>query len=429
MKAIQDGVIQRVSPSMLTTFDSTSAFGCARRGYFKYVLGIKEPTTDAMTVGTHLHAMNEEYLRSGKMLLGTEEQTAWFRAGQKFLDGLRSGFLPEYAVVGVEQPMPEGFTVEGVPVSEMSKCDVVTEAGIIDWKTTSSIEKYGKTPGALAQDVQMLIYAQAFHPDAQEVSLTHGQYQTKGKPLFFESTVKLSRKELDANYGRVIKPLVATVRDVAQQKEAKAVPPNRNACRLCPHKAICPADKENPLMSIFNKFRTPAAPVAPAPILPPDAPKSDPALAAKPVEGFEAVPPPRKMTFVDVLPEPAPTAPATPVAKAEAAPPPAPAPAVEEPKKRAGRPPGSKNKPKDEVITYTPEKFPTEKAAEAYYFEFESVTVNYGVTMNMGDFNSVRIDVSMSARHGGDADAAYTKVMDAVKAKVEAEMVLLKQVK
>ncbi len=43
----------------------------------------------------------------------------------------------------------------------------------------------------------------------------------------------------------------------------------------------------------------------------------------------------------------------------------------------------------------------------------------------MGSFNSVRIDVSMTAKHTGDPDAAFQVVMDKVKEKVEAEMTKL----
>jgi hypothetical protein len=66
---------------MISAFDGDSRYGCERRGWFKYVLGKKEPTTPEMTRGTHLHAMNEEYLKTGRILLGTPEQTAWFGGG------------------------------------------------------------------------------------------------------------------------------------------------------------------------------------------------------------------------------------------------------------------------------------------------------------------------------------------------------------
>lgn len=463
--SVKDGRIHRISPSMINAFDASSRYGCERRGFFKYVLGKKEPTTPEMTRGTHLHAMNEEYLKTGKLLLGTPEQTAWFKAGLNELETLRTGLLPEYAIVGVELPMPEGFAVEGIPVSEMSKCDVVTESGIIDWKTTGSIEKNAKTPGQLAKDVQLLIYAKAFHPNAPHVKLTHGYYQVDHPVHFKPISVELSRQELDDNYGHVIIPRVERMKQVVQATNAIDVQPNRDACRRCPHSSYCPPDKENPIMGIFAGMKKPqpapaegikpvvkdGVPTIPfTAILPPDAPKSDPALAAKPVEGFTAVPPPRKHAIVDVPPTEKPTAPETPAAKAEA---PAPAPTppppgIEAPKRGRGRPPGAKNKPKspeatenseskDEVLTYDPAKVDSDAIKRANlakfnsdtmtHTQFESVTVNYGLTMNLGNFNSVRIDCSMSAKFQGSPDAAFQTVLDKVKAQVEAEIQKVQQ--
>ena len=399
--AIQDGKLIQLSPSMLNSFDASSAFGCERRGWFKYVKGIKEPQSASQAGGQHLHAMNEEYLKTGKLLLGTAEQTAWFKAGQWYLDTLRAlqgGYQGGSEVksfrYAVEQPLPAGFAVAGVPVSPMSKCDVVTETGIIDWKTTSDIEKYGKTPGELATDVQMLIYGKALHPEAESVTLAHGQYQTKGRARFNLASVELTRKELDTNYERVILPLVERVKSVAGENDVNNVEANRNACRFCPHQSICPSEKASTLMSIFAKLKQQQSA---APILPPDAPASKPELAAKPVENFSPVPPPKSTPTS----EPSPSADLA----AEA---PKPTPAPEPEKKRGpGRPPGSKNK--------------ATIAAPTMEVQFESVSVNYGLTLNLGNFSSCRFDVTMGAR-GSDPEATYAAVMERVRAKVSEEI-------
>jgi hypothetical protein len=423
-----------------------------------------------MSRGTHLHAKNEEYLKTGKLLLGTPEQTAWFNAGRHFLDVLRTGFLPENAVVGLEAPLPSDFTVYGVKVSERSRCDVVTEAGIIDWKTTSDIEKYGKTPGQIAKDTQMLIYAKAFHPTAEVVTLTHGQYQTKGRVKFHASSVELTRNDLDTNYERVINPLVEKVKAVAAVTDVNEVTPNRNACRTCPHSAVCPTEKASIIMSIFDRLKKSqlqaAAVSAPAEkttfvavdgsILPPDAPPSKPELAAKPVEGFSPVPPPRrevKNLIVDAAPSPSADlahdvhdgVKTTLVGRVEAEkvivtderreP-------VTEPEKKRGpgRPPGAKNKPKDNPIGPSDGEVREQERKQAEISRaaaklaemdlarrvfdpivFESVTVNYGLTLNLGNFNSVRFDVAMSAK-GTNPDATYDAVMARVRAKVTEEI-------
>lgn len=411
MKPIENGIVQVISPSMLDAFDSSTAFGCERRGWFKYVAGIKEPQSDNMMLGEQLHSTIEKMLTGQPVGEVPSLVETLVKQSASWIAGI------EKRIVGVEQPMPEGFTVRGIPVSPRSRCDAVTdEPSIIDWKTTSDIEKYGKTPGQLAKNTQMLIYARAFHPDAEKVILRHGQFQTKGKPLFRVSEVTLDRKTLDSNFESITIPLVEKIRQVARETEARAVAANRNACRTCPHRGICPADKENPLMSIFAKFKqqTPANPAA-QPITPPDAPKSDPTLAAKPIEGFQK--PATKHQFVDAME----AAPVAPVVEA-----PAPAPVVEE-KRRPGRPPGSKNKPK--VATPAPiSPAVTTGGAEilepSNEIQFESVTVSYGLTLKLGDGKSyefVRLDCSMTAK-GPDADATYEAVLEKVKANVSAEV-------
>lgn len=426
MKPIENGIVQVISPSMLDSFDASTPFGCERRGWYKYVAGIKEPQSDNMVLGEQLHSTLEKMLTGQSVGEVPSLVETLVKQSASWIAGI------EKRIVGVEQPMPEGFTVQGIPVSPRSRCDAVTdEPSIIDWKTTSDIEKYGKTPGQLARNTQMLIYARAFHPTAEKVILRHGQFQTKGKPLFRVSEVTLDRKTLDSNFESITIPLVERIQQVARETEARAVAANRNACRMCPHRGICPADKENPLMSIFAKFKqqTPANPAA-QPITPPDAPKSDPALAAKPVEGFQK--PATKHQFVEVLE-------AAPVAPVVEAPAPAPAPVVEE-KRRPGRPPGSRNKPK--VTTPAPiSPTVTTGGADiilackdpdpASEIQFESVTVSYGLTLKLGDGKSyefVRLDCSMTAK-GPDADATYEAVLARVKAKVEEEVTKLASAK
>jgi chemotaxis protein histidine kinase CheA len=482
MKSIESGVIRKLSPSMMDCFDDTTPFGCQRRFVFRYVYGYKEPMNETLGDGVALHEMNKVYLQDNKLLISVQKYTDWFNAGKSYLDSIRP------RIVAVEADVR--MLVAGIPIHEMSKCDVVMNDGIIDWKTTSSISKWGKTPGQLAKNNQLVIYAKAFHPDLDKIVLVHGQYQTKDKVLFKTATVEVSREELDAHYEKVILPLVDRMKEVAKtgatEAELKAVKPNRNACRLntknaCPHAALCPPDKENALMNLFNKYKAPGTESAPPPaaqtpsgpaVLPPDAPKSDPALAAKPVEGFSPVPPPkteeekakRRMLIVDVAPTPAstPAAPAAEPVDAEEAAALAALAAIKEKKAKAaeaakkaaeeaaalaakkaeeqknaapattegaaeteaekkargpGRPPGRKNN-----------RTLAEEAGEG--IGSGSVRVAYGVTMGIGgpkSFEFVRIDVEFSEKHAaGEAEATYERVLDKAKACIEAEMLKVK---
>lgn len=468
-RSVVDGKLMALSPSLMTKFDSSSKYDCERRGYFVYVLGKKEPANFKMTRGTYLASMQEEYLKSlgTKLLIGTDEQTRWFGKLRTHLDKhIASG-----RVVGVEATMPSDFRIAGVPISSMSRADIVLDGPpeIEDLKTTGNIEKNGKTEAQVKKDIQLHTYRKAFFPDADEVRLTLNYLQVEGALVLRPVSVSVSKVELDRHFETVIVPLVERIKSVVAEKDVKKVTADRRKCWNCPHRSYCPPDKENPLMNIFEKFAkkpasaTAAAPAAgttpaPAAILPKDAPRSDPAKAAAPVAGFQAVPPPkteaekaarRKMTIVDVPATPASgqvagvnytrpegledeewaamlekrekkalealaakeaeekqaakEAQEAAVREQEAADNAADNASTEEKKNKGGRPPGAKNKPKLDGE--------------------ETTEVSYGVTINVGDFNSVRIDVRRSKRHGADqADEVYQSLLDEVKEKVQAEM-------
>lgn len=452
-RSVIDGKLMALSPTLLTKFDSSSKYDCERRGWFVYVLGKKEPTNFKMTRGVHLASMQEEYLKSGgkKLLLGTDEQTRWFGKLRPHLDKhITSG-----RVIGAEAVMPENFRIAGVPVSAMSRADVVLHnpAEIEDLKTTGSIEKNAKTEAQVRKDTQLHIYRKAFFPDHESVQLTLNYLQVEGALVLRPVSVQVSKAALDQHFDSVIVPLVERIKSVVAEKDVKKVTADRRKCWKCPHRSYCPPDKENPLMNIFEKFgKKPAAPGTTTPaaaILPKDAPKSDPAKAAKPVPGFQAVPPPkseaekaaRKLNIVDVdsqgnkvefnttRPEgldddewkemlekrrkKALAAAEEKIAaeKAAAAKAAAEADATgqetegeEKPKGKGGRPPGAKNKPKLDGE--------------------ETTEVSYGVTMNLGiDVGAVRIDVRRSKRHSAEqADEVYAALLDEVKQAVEIEM-------
>lgn len=434
--------LEKISPTLIDTFDEATPFGCQRRGWFKYVLKNPEPQNESMAFGEALHAANENFLRAGaEPLVGDVQLSRLFHEGRPWLIKhlKHSGNLSKQApwVLGVEAPMPEGWSFLGYQVSPRSKCDVVVGGGdvpaIIDWKTTSDIRKYAKTPGQLAKSTQMAMYADAFHRGALDaggkVRLVHGYYQTK-KTLRFEPVeVEIDKVSLDNLLQETIKPLLATIETVYRAPAAREVKPNRAACRLCPHKAICPADKENAIMGIFDKYKSNAAAVTP-----PDAPASNPAIAAKPVDTVPSDSAPvvdavkgHRLNVVDVPAAlPAPQAETAAEKKARLVREMAEAEAQEareaaeakraaeeaakalEPRRGRGRPPGAKNKVKD-----------TEERADGV--TFTKTTINFGVTMNLGNFNSVRIEAQHTVEyHDGDAQAAFETALRLAQEQVEA---------
>lgn len=384
-KSVQDGKLIKVSASLVSAFDYSSPFGCERRGWFRYVAGKEEPTTGATALGIALHKANEVFLTEGNEPEDFTEAKPLFEAGKKEVARLKP------LVQGIELKVTG--EVAGVPLT--GYCDLVTnEPGIVDWKTTSSISRYGKSEEDLKTDVQMICYAKFLHPTAETVHLMHGQYQTKGAAKFKKVSAVVTKKDIDKVFVESIIPRVERIKEVVAVDEVRKLKrAEESKCRRCPHVTYCPNNASEAIMSMFNKYakeketiltpeitapdRPKAVEKAPAPapqILPPDAPASKPELAADPL----------------------------PVEKPEVF-------------KKRGRPTGGAKAAKAEepaaVVVTPPEVKSTEPVVG------ESVTVSYGLTMNLGAFNSARFDVSLTVR-SKDLEAAYAKALADVKAKV-----------
>lgn len=367
--SVKDGKLIKASPSLINSFDPSTPFGCERRGWFKYVAGKKEPTTGNQSLGVELHRLNEEFLLGREIKSEIPEALELFKLGHMTLRELRA-FHRE--AIQVEHPV--NAMLAGVDIS--GYCDFSAGGVIYDWKTTSNIKKYGKKPEELKKDTQMLIYARAIFPQRGVIALAHGQYQTKGKPEFKVARTLVTKGEVDREIDTVIIPKLERIKAVVAESDVTKLDRNAKACGLCPHKNYCPTKASQTIMSIFNKYSKPAPQQAAVPeILPPDAPKSDPALAAEPSFILEEANP-------RVL-------------------------------KKRGRPLGSGKKFSD---TPSPDVV------------FESVTVNYGVTVNLGNHNFTKIDVGMTAR-SSDSEAAYAEVLTKVKQKVVEELAIIEGLK
>lgn len=377
-------ILKRLSASSINTFDSSTAFGCERKWWFKYVEGLKEKTTGNQALGTELHGLIEKYLQDGRPVEPVGQAYELFYSGLDIIEN-----VSKRKILGLEKAL-SGYVLEGVPVT--GYVDVITSDGIVDWKTTSSIAKYGKKAEDLRHDTQMVIYAHACHPTLETVKLAHGQFQTTGKPLAVLAEIEVTRKELDSHRDNVIIPLVRKMKLVAQEAKASEVTPDRSKCFLCSFKTNCPSESDN-IMSFFKASTNPPAPTTAAQtvelleksieltkpialVAPPDAPESDPELAAKPIEGFE--------------------------------------------KKPRGRPKGSKNKEvsvQDEMAINDAIHAMREVPS---LVTVRSVTVSKGVTLNLGNFNSVRFDVSLTGE-GDDFEKTFSKLTSLIQTKLDEE--------
>lgn len=370
--SVKDGKLIKASPSLINSFDPSTPFGCERRGWFKYVAGKEEPSTGNQALGIELHRLNEEFLLGREVKSEIPEALILFELGRAKLVELKSGDSSFHVEHAIETELA------GVRVSGF--CDFSAPGLVIDWKTTSDIRKYGKKAEELLGDTQMLIYAHSLSTRSEEVSLAHGQYQTRGTPRFNFVEALISKDELDEKIELVIVPKIERIKTLVAESDVTKIDRNTKTCGMCPHRGYCPTKGSEAIMSIFNKYSKSSQQTAIPQILPPDAPASDPQLASDPPPSASNSPP---------------SAPSSP-------------PSAEAPKKR-GRPLGSGKKfsdtPNSDVV-------------------FEAVTVSYGVTVNLGDYSSARVDVSMTAR-SADSEAAYAEVLTKVKQKVTEEVAVI----
>lgn len=416
--SITDGKLTRVSSSSINKFDAAHPFGCPRRWWFNYVAKLEERATPNQELGVEVHKHIETFLTIGPNDVPMSDKAAALLGKSYFyLEGL----------IGKAEYVEEPFTTTLAGVLATGFVDVVTKTGIIDWKTSSNVKKYSKTEEELRTDTQMLIYARAFHSNLPEVTLTHGNFDTN-KLEFSTTSVSVSSGEIQNRIANYVEPLVDEMKAVAFAKTAEEVAGCPEKCRRCPFQLKCAAIGVKKLMSLFTKEveseelpeRTPAREMfsgrtpgnmfsglpigdklaaelarakaprhkvgdSPASILPPDAPKSDPKLAADPI-------------------------------------------APDAPKKR-GRP----KKMQIEADLHVDIKTPTipEKAV-LKEFAFETLSLSRGATVGLPNYSSVKIDVSASVRFEGDEEEAFRRLEAFVTKRVEeesAKLLALKETK
>ncbi len=442
-----DGKLLSSSASAITTFDSTTPFGCERKSWFEVRAGLKGAPTKSLEMGDLIHKQIEHYLKTGQDALGKEA-----RAGKEIIDEI----VKKYPVFQIEQWI-ESFEIEGVKLR--GKIDFIGRQvggaaikSIVDWKTSSDIQKWGKTSSMLRKDTQMLIYRAAAEAEGcdETLEMQHvyfGTVKRESEPV----RTTINRQQLADGIGDITSKL-SRMKSVMQITDSEEVTPDRSKCKSCPFVTHCPDKGTFSFMSsLTDRFKksapvadpsptpilgmnTPsipdATPTAPQPsriveetlsqepsrrlyqvmemvkegkitqeqgnhlldlppiqgennslrmpsVLPPDAPKSKPELAALPVEGFSPIPAPQAPREMSAPPVPTP-------------------PVVEAPKR--GRP---KKLQVDTEAPTPPMAAPV--AVVAADFEVTEVTVMVGATVKSipNDpkcFEFIKVDVSLKAQ-------------------------------
>lgn len=430
----------KLSASSIDAFDSDTTWGCNRSWWLKYIAGEKTPPSDSMQLGTYLHELVEADLMGGSLVPpppdndfsdpGEPEeegrvQTALrkqaygiYTHGAFMVDRIRS------RVRNIEASVDA--ILEGLPLVGYS--DVVLHDGILDWKTSSDISRYAKTPAQLARNTQLLLYARFFHPVTPKLYLAHGYFQTKGRRAEIVET-HISQQQMRDRVDGYVVDVVKKMKVAAQATSHLELEPQWDKCSRCFFRTRCPKDP-TAVSNFFKNLVSKQA--APAPAAAPQA-----APAAPPSQTARTIIVPPDAAPANALPPPRPGVPAATAAQAAAAPPPA-----EQPKRGPGRPPGSKTKPRMLVVGPDSEPAPAVTAPAvgveparlqplgdnpaaqvaqrgATIVQVTEVAIGEKVHINLGNYNSAETWVEMKAQVSGDVKSATAMLLAQVRAQLE----------
>ncbi len=384
-------MIDHISPTQIESFDSSTTWGCPRKWWFDRRMP-RPPADKNLMLGTAVHSTLEDFLKGGPQG-GLHEVVIQAPGALEFLLGLRK------RIKVIEKKIEPGeLLLAGVPVAGRIDWVAGSPDEVGDHKTTSSIARYAKTSGQLRESTQMNIYAATI--DVHDLKITQDFYQTKGAKKFEAvscTTTKPFIRERICKIESVVEAMVQA--DKANKPED--VIPDETKCNIgfgCPHRNYCPRSGDINMASLLDMFKvipptqaetalidyqkpesTPqpvvgTPPQVPVGALPPDAPKSDPALASA---GPKVE---RKLVVSDDEPVNTDTE-----------------------KPRRGRPPGAGNKPKPMEVIIPPYVPATPQSGP---IQIERITLRHGAKIGRPNFSSATVEVEMTALVTGGLEAA-----------------------
>jgi hypothetical protein len=335
--------INYLSVSQLKTAAPWVEGGCLRKWYLKKVKGLEEPQRGSQELGKQVHAELEHYMLTGEDVLGPIARAALpYLPPPKLMLGCEVSITESNKPITGAKLLTDGIPLVGFVDRVDDKLAPGTEGpfvSVVDYKTSSNPEKWAASPEDLsttetAAGIQMVGYAVALSNDLgqlrepQGVFLEHLYLHTK--PTKADIAAKRDAKQVvgsitpakaRAEWAKRIDPLAARLRQVAKAKTLDEVEPSWESCGAyggCHFHGTClmneakakpkPEVKHMSLKELLASRRNSSAPLQPsiavepqiAPnvtvvttgvaadaaeptpvIVPPDAPKSDPAKAAE----------------------------------------------------------------------------------------------------------------------------------------------------
>lgn len=220
-KAVQEGKINHVSATQISTFVS-----CSRAWFYDKVAGLTPPQTAAQSAGDTIHQQSEAYF-------GPDRKPITHPALLKALAELPQ---PGDSLLA-EHPHDYALNMQAAEVEVKGRIDLLHLAApgvvnIIDHKTksASSFKRFCKTEEQLATDLQMTIYgAYTVHKyAARDLTFTHVNLNRDSDKYKIISARRTAEEVLDAYEHLVVSP-VREMKQVAQLTSVETLPTLENA--------------------------------------------------------------------------------------------------------------------------------------------------------------------------------------------------------
>lgn len=269
-------LVRFLSVSALEKADMSTHQGCLRRWWYRYIMGLKEPDTDATRRGNKLHKELARYLVG---MDGAAQLSAQIVRGLHQIEKpgpdlfVEHPMIPKNPATGKKDLALAKLYVSGIPVE--GAIDLMHERGtnigttdigeaydppgtvtVKDWKFPGGTQ-YSKTGNELPRQIQMAGYATyvfTVAPSTELIRISHGIMPVKGRPI---TPTKLVRREDVAPTWEHAGGVARSIAHAARETNPDRVEANTRACnafnKRCIHATYCTAAMHNSLASIIGQ--------------------------------------------------------------------------------------------------------------------------------------------------------------------------------
>jgi CRISPR/Cas system-associated exonuclease Cas4 (RecB family) len=249
----------KVSPTSLSSFDVDTAFGCKRKWWFKYVMGLREPQSPGAVKGDKVHKVLEA------LLTRPVEDTQEFDREALYIATSAGEYIEQMRKDGdwhIEVSLEEKKLLPGCVL--VGRIDALHSRSktIRDWKTMKSLQ-YAKPSMMLDQDLQMQLYAASVADEGEHINIEHINLTTE-RPYQSLRTFSVSTPEKRAVVLDKALALADGMRIYKTISDVNDTEPDRSKCRFCAFKDRCPTGEKtvNLLNTILGNKPAPPLPAS-----------------------------------------------------------------------------------------------------------------------------------------------------------------------